>query len=147
MGGKWSYSGCFQDLFKIACSISLCSSHLTFFQTFCQKDPIRCYHSKPEWTTEQWPWRGNLHSPKLQHYWNLIIRLFSHISGHSLGEGLTPLQMMQLVYSTVPTDWAVLTNGIFINKKFVIKNETYKIFWNFKIQTDNLSSKKILFSY
>ena len=34
------------------------------------------------------------HSPKLQHHWNLTIRLFSVTSGHSLwvGGGLTPLQ-------------------------------------------------------
>ena len=36
---------------------------------------------------------GTPHSPKLQHYWNLPIRLFSVIHpGHSLEEGLTLLQ-------------------------------------------------------
>ena len=35
-------------------------------------------------------WRGTPHSPKLQHYWNLIIRLFSVISSILVG-GLTPL--------------------------------------------------------
>ena len=36
--------------------------------------------------------RVDLHSPKLQHYWNLTIRLFSVIySGHSGGEGVLPL--------------------------------------------------------
>ena len=40
-----------------------------------------CYHFGPEWTWEQWQWRGTAHSPKLQHYWNLTIRLFSVISG------------------------------------------------------------------
>ena len=33
----------------------------------------------PEWTWEQWQWRSALHSPKLQHHWNLTIRLFSVI--------------------------------------------------------------------
>ena len=36
--------------------------------------------------------RGAPHSPKLQHFFNLTIRLFRVISGHSLRGGLTPLQ-------------------------------------------------------
>ena len=40
---------------------------------------------------ERWQWRGTLHSQKLQHNWNHTIRLFSVVSGHSLG-GFTPLQ-------------------------------------------------------
>ena len=53
-------------------------------------DPIRCYHSGPEWTWERWQWRDTTHSPKLQHNWNLAIRLICVISGHSLGE-VSPL--------------------------------------------------------
>ena len=53
---------------------------------------IRCYHSGPEWTWEQWQWRGTPHSPKLQHCWNLTIRLFSVISRTLVSGGLTPLQ-------------------------------------------------------
>ena len=45
-----------------------------------RSDPIRCYHSEPEWSWEQWQWRDTLHSPKLQHYWSLTIRLLSVIS-------------------------------------------------------------------
>ena len=37
----------------------------------------RYYHSGPEWTWERLQWRGTSHSPKLQHYWNLTIRMFS----------------------------------------------------------------------
>ena len=54
-------------------------------------DPIRGYHSGPEWTKELRQWRGILHFPKLQYYWSLTIRLFSVISGRSLW-GVTPLQ-------------------------------------------------------
>ena len=43
-------------------------------------DPIRCYHSGPEWIWEWWQWRGTLHSPKLKHYWILTIKLFRVIS-------------------------------------------------------------------
>ena len=42
---------------------------------------------------KQWQWRGAPHSPKLHHHWNLTIRLFSFISGHSFFwvGGLTPV--------------------------------------------------------
>ena len=36
--------------------------------------------------------KGTLHSLKLQHHWNLAIRLFSVISRTLIGRGLTPLQ-------------------------------------------------------
>ena len=39
-----------------------------------------------ERTWERWQWRSTLHSPKLQHYWNLNIRLSSVISG-TTGKG------------------------------------------------------------
>ena len=35
----------------------------------------------------QWQWRGAPHFPKLQHHWNLIIRLFSVISRTLIGRG------------------------------------------------------------
>ena len=44
------------------------------------KTLIRCYYSGPEWTWEWWQWRGIPHSRKLQHCWNLTIRLFSVMS-------------------------------------------------------------------
>ena len=51
---------------------------------------IRCYYSRPESTREWWQWRGTPHSPKLQHYWNLTVRLFRVIS-KKLVEGVLPL--------------------------------------------------------
>ena len=63
---------------------------------------------EPEWTWEQWKWRGAPHSPKLQHRWNLTIRLFCVISRTLASEGwrgLTPLQRCSL-YSTAPPDLA-----------------------------------------
>ena len=50
---------------------------------------IRCYHSGPERTWERWEWRGTPRSPKLQHYWNLTIKLFSVISRTHIGGVLT----------------------------------------------------------
>ena len=37
------------------------------------------------WTWEQCQWRGTPHSPKLQHYWSLTVRLFSVISMTFIG--------------------------------------------------------------
>ena len=70
-------------------------------------DPIKWYHSGLEWTWEQWQWTGTWHSPKLQHYWNLTIRLFRVISGHSLEWESYSSAEVQLVYSTAPTEWAI----------------------------------------
>ena len=33
----------------------------------------------PEWTWKRRQWKGTLHSPTLQHYWSLIIRLYNVI--------------------------------------------------------------------
>ena len=51
---------------------------------------IRCYHSRPGWTWEQWQWKGTPNSPKLQHYWSLTIRLLIVIS-RTLMQGVLPL--------------------------------------------------------
>ena len=68
--------------------------------------PSRCYQSGPEWTWEQWQWRGTPYSPKLQHCWNLTIRLFSVMSRTLVSEGSYPSAVVQSVYSTTPADWA-----------------------------------------
>ena len=41
----------------------------------------------PEWNWERWQWRSTPHFPKLLHYWNLRIRLFSAISRTCVGGG------------------------------------------------------------
>ena len=46
-----------------------------------------------------------LHSPKLQHYWNLTIRLLMLYTGHSLGESYPSTETL-LVYSAAPANWA-----------------------------------------
>ena len=58
-------------------------------------------------TWERWQWRGTPHSPKLQHCWNLNIRLFSVISRTPVGRGFYPSAEKQSVYSTAPADWAI----------------------------------------
>ena len=49
-----------------------------------------CYFSGQEWTWERWPWRVIPHSPKIQNYWSLTIRLFSVIT-RTLLEWVLPL--------------------------------------------------------
>ena len=62
------------------------------FIWFCGKTDkeIRCYQSRLEWTWEWWQWRGTPHSPKLEHYWNFTIKLFSY-PRHSSWGGVLPL--------------------------------------------------------
>ena len=65
-----------------------------------------CYHSGPEWTWDQWQWRGSLHSPKVYHHRNLTIRIFTVIlPGHSLW-GFYPSAEVQSVYSAALADGA-----------------------------------------
>ena len=54
-------------------------------------DPIRCYHSKPEWTLEQWQWSGTQHSALFLDR-SLIIRWFSIIYQDTHWRGLIPQQ-------------------------------------------------------
>ena len=70
---------------------------------------MKFYHSRQEWTWEQWQWRDAPYSLTFQHYWNLAIRLFSIISRILIrgGEESYPTAEMQLVYSTAPTNWAM----------------------------------------
>ena len=50
-------------------------------------DSIRCYHSGPEWTWEQWQWRGTPRSQKLQD-WSLTLGLFNIITRTLIGRVL-----------------------------------------------------------
>ena len=70
-----------------------------------RQDSVRCYHFGPEWTWEQWQWSGAPYSPKLRHYWNLTIRLFSVISRTLVVAGIYLSAEVQSVYSFAPADW------------------------------------------
>ena len=61
--------------------------------------------TKPEWPWERWQWRGTSYFPKLPHYGNLTIRLFSVIFRTLFGKSYASVEM-QSVYSTVPADGA-----------------------------------------
>ena len=45
--------------------------------------------------------------PKVQHYWNFTIRLFSDIIRTLVGVGSYPFAEKQSVYSTAPAEWAI----------------------------------------
>ena len=71
----------------IPCSISHLFALSLNVKQFCLThwlDFIKCYHSEKEWTWERWQRTGTLHSPKLQHYRGLTIRLFGVILRYSL---------------------------------------------------------------
>ena len=67
-----------------------------------------------EWNQEQWLWRSTLHSPKLQHYWSLTIRLFSIIYRTFVG-GVLPLyrDTVGVFYSPFHlADWAIISKTL-----------------------------------
>ena len=70
--------------------------------------PDRRYHSRPEWTLERLQWWGTLHSPKLQHYWSLTMRLF-RITSRKLVVGSCPLcrEVVSVFYSPSWIGWEV----------------------------------------
>ena len=112
-----------------------------------------CYHSGPEWTREQWQWRSTPHSLKLQHHWNLSIRLFSVIytrwkevlpfwrgavgvfykprrlshRAFIFWDGSYPSAEIQSVYSTAPADWA---SGHSLGEVFLLCRDTVGVFNN-----------------
>ena len=53
---------------------------------------IGLYQMLPLWTWERWQRKSTLHSPKLQHFWSLTIRLFSVIIQDTHLMGFAPLQ-------------------------------------------------------
>ena len=80
------------------------STLFTFYLTHRQ-EPIRCYHSWPEYIWKWWQWGVTSHSPKLQHHRSLTIRFFSVISRTLVGGGLTPLQRWsQCIQQPHPTE-------------------------------------------
>ena len=79
-----TYQFCIIPLFALSLNVK------QFYLTH-RVNPIRCYHSGPEWTREHWQWRSTLYSPKLQHYWSLLIRLFNAIPRTFIGGEVVPL--------------------------------------------------------
>ena len=76
-------------LFAFNLNVKLHNLNIRQFYLTHRQDPIRCYHSNPEWTWKQWLWKCTPHSPKLQHCWSLTIRYFSVISWILIG-GVLP---------------------------------------------------------
>ena len=80
---KWSISSISNKLFAHSLNVEQ-------FYFAHRENPIKCYHSRPEWTWEQWQWRVTLHSPNLQD-WRLTIRCLCVISWTFVGVGVLPL--------------------------------------------------------
>ena len=66
--------------FNLACHLLKHSLNVKQFKLTHRQDPFRCYHSGTDRAWKWWQWRCTPYSPKLQHYWNFSIRLFSVIS-------------------------------------------------------------------
>ena len=85
------------------------SCYVLLLRRVTWKDLIRWYCSETEWTCERWQWRNALHSPKLQHHWNLTTRLFSVISRILVWGVLTTLQRCsQIILQPRPTGQKIL---------------------------------------
>ena len=75
--------------------------------------------------------KGVLHiPPKLQHYWNLTIRLFNVIPRQLLGR-FYPSAEKQSVYSTAPADWATVLYCIFVLHCIFVLYCIFVIYWIF----------------
>ena len=59
--------------------------------------------AEPEWTWEQWQWRGALYSPRPKHYWDLTIRLFSVITRTLIGGVLSLYRGAVGVFYSLPS--------------------------------------------
>ena len=73
-----------------------------------------------EWTWERWQWWGTPHSPKLQHYCDRTVMLFSPDT--CLWWGAYSSAEVHSVYSTAPADWAM----IFVRLQHIHKGGQFK---------------------
>ena len=141
---------------------SLALVHCLNVKHICLTDrlnPIRCYHSGPKWTWERWLWRCSPHSPKLQNYWSLTIKLFSIITRTLLRRRREscPYTVMQSVYFTAPGDWAMHTVKWFqvflfnisnsINQVFRSNNNNLHISVWFQVFLSNTNNLQLLYGF
>ena len=97
--------------------------------------PTGCYHAEPEWTWERWQWRGTPHSQKLQHYWNLTIRLFNVISKTLVGGGDTHRQEV-LSVANYGAHWANYKKCITLGSFFQTLALSFSLFLDILVQDD-----------
>ena len=79
------------------------------------------------WTWEQWQWRGTLHSPKLQRYLNLTVRLFSVISRTLVAGVLQPpmQRSSRCILQSKPTGQAFVMAQIAYVCKYTVPHIIY----------------------
>ena len=90
---------------------SVLHKHTDYFYLTHTYDTIRYFLFGPECIWERWHWRSTPHSPTLQYYWCLNIKLFSTIS-RILLVGFYPSAEMQSVYSATPPTGPAFTKII-----------------------------------
>ena len=71
---------------------------------------------------ERWQWRGTLNYTKLQHYWNINIRLFWVLSRSLVGVGSYPAAEKS-VYSAAPANWTTFP-------RVLVRKRMYSRDWN-----------------
>ena len=80
------------------------------------------------------PSKSTPHSPKLQHYWSLTIRLFSVISRRDVGGSYHSAEM-QSVYSTASANWVTGTFWLHLLRVWRPLQPFlwWPYFWHFKL--------------
>ena len=74
------------------------------------------YHSRPEWTWEQWHWKDTPHSPQSSSITGSSpLNCLMSYPGHSLRESYL-FEETQSVYSAIPANWAnaFLACGVYL---------------------------------
>ena len=70
------------------------------------------------WTWEGWQWKGTLHSPNLQDYWSLTIRLFRVISRTLVVVGVLPADWANLIRNKIITIRSSFAFFLFLGWKY-----------------------------
>ena len=97
----------FQPIWFNISQLSAHSLNVKLFYLIKEWDPIKCFHSGPEWTREQWQSRVH-HIPQSSSITGVSPSdfLVSYL-WHWLVGGSYPSVEMQSIYSTAPANWAL----------------------------------------
>ena len=97
----------------------------------------------PEWTWERWQWRGTPHSQKLQHYWNLTIRLFS-VKCRTLVGGVLPLCREEVGVFYSPMDEKILIILVNVHQRVLTCKEMFQDIKFRKFKVEGIFGENIL---
>ena len=93
---------------NLTCHFFALSLNVKQFYLTCRKEPIKCYHSGPEWIWGWWQVKGHSAFPKAPtlaklHHQNIVI--YQTLIGG--GGGSYSFAEMQLMNSTAPAGWTI----------------------------------------